>query len=112
MARFRDTLLGLVNRLADAHDEFDGPDELTPGWQLLKRLPPVNPKGERAAASSVEGFIKLALKHMAEYSLVRLERDSEDDSQSVYTATHRLRIQLRELTMPKLFDLARVSAPA
>ncbi len=108
VGRFRDTLLSLVSRLAEADAPVDA-DELLPGWALLKRLPPVNPKAERASTNSVEGFVKLALKQMAEYGLVRLERESEDDAQALYTATHRLRVHLRELTLPRLFDLTRES---
>lgn len=107
VARFRDTLLSLVNRLAESEAADTIEEELTTGWQLLKRLPAVNPKAERASTSSIEGFIKLALKQMTEYGLVRLERDSEDEAQALYTATHRLRIHLRELTLPRLFHLTR-----
>ncbi|MBG0874901.1 hypothetical protein H0X91_33505 [Burkholderia sp. 9777_1386] len=109
VARFRDTLLSLVNRLADAELSDESAEEFLPGWALLKRLPPVNPKAERAATNSVEGFVKLALKQMAEYGLVRLERESEDEAQTLYTATHRLRVHLRELTLPRLFELTRES---
>lgn len=110
VARFRDTLLSLVGRLAEANPVDSGEseaEELILGWQLLKRLPAVNPRAERASTSSVEGFIKLALKQMSEYGLVRLERDSEDEAQALYTATHRLRVHLRELTLPRLFHLTR-----
>lgn len=107
VGRFRDTLLSLVNRLADAGMLDVSTEELLPGWGLLKRLPPVNPKAERASTNSVEGFVKLALKQMAEYGLVRLERESEDEAQALYTATHRLRVHLRELTLPRLFELTR-----
>ena len=109
VGRFRDTLLSLVSRLAEADAPIETAEELLPGWELLKRLPPVNPKAERASTNSVEGFVKLALKQMAEYGLVRLERESEDDAQALCTATHRLRVHLRELTLPRLFDLTRES---
>lgn len=110
VARFRDTLLSLVSRLAEAAaaDSSDSnTEELIPGWELLKRLPAVNPRAERASTSSIEGFIKIALKQMTAYGLVRLERDSEDEAQALYTATHRLRVHLRELTLPRLFHLTR-----
>lgn len=110
VSRFRDTLLGLVSRLSDAKIPDESAENLVAGWELLRRLPPVNPKAERASTSSVEGFIKLALKQMAEYGLVRLERESEDEAQTLYTATHRLRVHLRELTLRRLFDLTRESA--
>ncbi|WP_153112119.1 hypothetical protein [Propionivibrio limicola] len=109
VGRFRDTLISLVNRLADAEMSDESAEELLPGWALLKRLPSVNPKAERASTNSVEGFVKLALKQMAEYGLVRLERESEDETQTLYTATHRLRVHLRELTLPRLFELTRES---
>ena len=109
VSRFRDTLLSLVNRLAETDAPVESTEDLLAGWELLKRLPPVNPKAERASTNSVEGFVKLALKQMAEYGLVRLERESEDETQALYTATHRLRVHLRELTLPRLFDLTRES---
>ena len=110
VARFRDTLLSLVNRLAEREPEQSNDpleEDLVLGWQLLKRLPAVNPRAERASTTSIEGFVKLALKQMTEYGLVRLERHSEDEAQSLYTATHRLRVHLRELTLPRLFHLTR-----
>lgn len=109
VSRFRDTLLSLVNRLANEETPPESAEELLPGWELLRRLPSVNPKAERASTNSVEGFVKLALKQMMEYGLVRLERDSEDEAQALYTATYRLRVHLRELTLPQLFELTRNS---
>jgi hypothetical protein len=107
VGRFRDTLLSLVSRLADAETPDESAEALLPGWELLKRLAPVNPKAARASPNSVEGFVKLALKQMTEYGLVRLERESEDEAQALYTAAHRLRVHLRELTLPRLFELTR-----
>jgi len=109
ISRFRDTLLSLVSRLANEETQTESAEELLPGWELLRRLPPVNPKAERASTNSVEGFVKLALKQMVEYNLVRLERESEDETQALYTATYRLRVHLRELTLPHLFELTRHS---
>jgi len=114
-ARFRDTLLTLVTRLADAQPDSEDAqpaEELAPGWQLLKRLPAVNPKAERAAPSSVEGFVRIAVNRMVDYGLLRVFRAGEDEGQTLYTATHRLRIHLRELTLPRLFALTRNSARA
>lgn len=109
VARFRDTLLGVVSRLAEMERPGEFADELLPGWELLKRLPAVNPRAERASTNSVEGFVKLSLKQMLEYGLVRLVRESEDEEHALYTATHRLRVHLRELTLPRLFELTRES---
>jgi hypothetical protein len=109
VGQFRDTLLTLVSRLAEDEVAHESAEELLPGWELLRRLPTVNPKAERASTNSVEGFVKLALKQMMEYGLVRLGRESEDDAHTLYTATHRLRVHLRELTLPRLFALTRKS---
>ena len=114
-ARFRDTLVTLVNRLSEAQSDSDdaqSSEELAPGWQLLKRLPAVNPKAERAALTSVEGFVRIAVNKMIDYGLLRVFRTSEDEGQTLYTATHRLRIHLRELTLPRLFSLTRDSVRA
>lgn len=107
VARFRDTLLGLAGRLAERISPDMPGAELQPGWELLKRLPAALPKSERASLSSVEGFIRLALSHLVEHRLVRPARENEDENQTLYTATHRLRVHLRELTWGKLFDITR-----
>lgn len=107
VARFRDTLLSLAKRLAERISPDMSGAELQPGWELLKRLPSALPKAERASLSSVEGFIRLALSHLVEHRLLRPAREHEDANQTLYTATHRLRVHLRELTWGKLFDVAR-----
>lgn len=109
-AQFRDTLLTLANRLAETQTPTEFSDDMLAGWQLLRRLPPVHPKGDRASTSSVNGIVKLALKHMADYGLVRLERESEDEARTLYTAAHRLRVHLRELALPRLFEIIRETA--
>jgi hypothetical protein len=81
-------------------------EEFVPALELLRRLPVANPRAERASTNSIEGFVKLALKQMAEYGLVRLVRETEEEAQALYTPTHRLRIHLRELTLWRLFELA------
>jgi hypothetical protein len=43
---------------------------------------------------------------MVSGGLIRIDRDSTDDEQVTYTANHRLRVQLRELTLRRLFELA------
>ena len=40
--------------------------------------------------------------------LVRLDRGTEDDPQASYTATHRLRVQLREIALRRLFEMAQL----
>ncbi|MEH6413828.1 hypothetical protein [Pseudomonas sp. CGJS7] len=115
LARFRDTLLGIVNRLSDTQDPDEAADiseELVPGWQYLRRLPAVNPKAERASASSVDGFVRIAVNRMVEYGLLRMVREGEDEALSLFTATHRLRVHLRELTLPRLFHVTRDAANA
>lgn len=83
-----------------------------PGWQYLKRLQAVNPKAERASSSSVDGIVRIAVNKMLEYGLLRLVRDSEDEAQSLYGPTYRLRVHLRELTLPGLFHVTRDAALA
>ena len=109
VSRFRDSLSALVKRLEQERGREPGGEdhELDEGWRLLSKLPVVNPKAERAAPNSLEGFVKLALNQMADSALVRLDRTSADESQEVFTATHRLRVQLREATVPAWFEIAR-----
>ena len=87
----------------------DVPVELAPGWDYIASIAVVVPTGQRAALTSVVGFIKLALKHMKEGGLVRIDRESEDDETETYTPTQRLRVQLRELALHRLFAIAQTA---
>lgn len=112
VSRFRDALLAVTNRLADSVETSADSQDLSLGWQYLKRLPAAIPNAERASTNSIEGFIKLALRQMLEFGLVQRVRESEDETQEVYTPTYRLRVQLREHTLPQLFEIARASVSA
>lgn len=106
--RFRDTLVTLAARLADAPPDFedDRHEGLRPGWTYIKQLPAVWPGGERATLKSVDGVIRLALGLMVDYGLVRVARERDED-RATYTARYRLRVHLRELTLPGLFNFIR-----
>lgn len=111
VAQFRDSLHALSRRLKDAGDNLqDVPPELAPGWDLICAMPSTVPSSQRAAPTSVTGLIGLALTHMVSGGLARLDRDATDEALVTYTATHRLRIQLRELTLRRLFELAQIGA--
>lgn len=110
VASLRETLHGLAKHLqASANHVPDVPVELAPGWDYIASLAVVVPTGQRAALTSVVGFIKLALKHMKEGGLVRIDRESEDDETETYTPTQRLRVQLRELALHRLFAIAQTA---
>lgn len=107
VAQFRDSLNALARRLKDTSgDVKDIPLEALPGWELICAMPSIVPSSQRASANSVTGLIGLALTHMVSAGLVRIDRDSSDEEQVTYTANHRLRVQLRELTLRRLFELA------
>jgi hypothetical protein len=54
----------------------------------------------------------MALNYLIEYGLVN-NVGAQDENEAVeFTATHRLRIQLRERTLPRLFDYVRSGATA
>ena len=111
LAQFRDVLFALARRLKDAGgDVQDVPLELAPGWELICAMPTAVPASQRASASSLTGLIGLALSHMVSGGLARIDRDSSDEELITYTATHRLRVQLRELTLRRLFELAQTSS--
>ncbi len=106
-ALLRDTLHSLSRRLKDASDlPADLEMDIAPGFELIAAMPVALPAGQRASTNSVVGILKLALTHMRENGLVRLDRDAEDDTAVTYTATHRLRVQLRELTMRRLYEIS------
>ncbi|WP_148714733.1 hypothetical protein [Chitinolyticbacter meiyuanensis] len=103
----RDALYALARRLKESSAlPADVPSELAPGWEAISAMPLVLPAGQRASPNSLVGIVKIALGHMQANGLVRLDRDAEDDASVTYTPTHRLRIQLRELALRRLFDIA------
>lgn len=107
VGEFRDALHALARRLKEAGDGIeDLPPELVPGWECICALPSTLPNSQRATPNSVTGMVGLALTNMVSSGLARLDREAADESQVTYTATHRLRVQLRELTLRRLFELA------
>lgn len=115
VAQFRDTLLALAQRLKDSaenHDTGDVPVELAPGWELICALPLVLRDAQRASPNSVTGLIGLALSNLVTGGLLRIDRDATDEDQVTYTPTHRLQVQLRELTLRTLFQIAQSGTPA
>lgn len=113
LAAFRDTLIGLAERMNALEDSDDySREELRPGWSYIHSLPHSIPESERASPNSIEGLVRLALKYLSDYGLVNCVGSQDEDEAVEYTATHRLRIQLRERTLPRLFDYVRSSATA
>ncbi|NMM12409.1 MAG: hypothetical protein HHJ17_02540 [Rhodoferax sp.] len=112
VANFRDSLHALAKQLEalDGEQLSDIPSELAPGWRCITALMVSVPSSQRATINSVVGFIRLALKNMREAGLVRIDRDSEEDDTETYTPTQRMRVQLRELALRRLFDLAQTAA--
>lgn len=107
VAQFRDALHALSRRLKDAGEDLqDVPLDLAPGWELVCSMPAAVPASQRATPNSVTGLIGMALTNMVSGGLAHLDRDSTDESLATYTPTHRLRVQLRELTLRRLFELA------
>lgn len=107
VGEFRDALHALARRLKDTQQNHDDvPPELAPGWDCVCALPSALPNSQRATPNSVIGMVSLALTHMVASGLARLDREATDEAQVTYTATHRLRVQLRELTLRRLFELA------
>lgn len=111
VGEFRDGLHALARRLKEAGDGIEElPPELVPGWECICALPSTLPNSQRATPNSVTGMVGLALTNMVSSGLARLDREAADESQVTYTATHRLRVQLRELTLRRLFELAQTGA--
>jgi hypothetical protein len=106
VAQFRDALYGLARRLKETEGEgIEIAQELAPGWNYVTSLPVAVPAGQRAAPNSVVGFVRFALTHMTQNGLVLQNRDAGDDA-AIYTARYRLRVQLRELALRRLFEIA------
>lgn len=112
LAACRDTLYALARRLKETTDlPADIPPELAPGWDAIAALPVAIPAGQRASAASVVGVVKIALNHMLQNGLVRLDRETDDDTAATYTPTHRLRVQVRELALRRLYEMAQLVTP-
>lgn len=109
-AQFRDALHAIARRLKDMEElPLDVPAELVPGWETICALPSTIPNAQRATPSSVTGLVGLALSQMVSAGLARVDREASDESLVTYTPTHRLRVQLRELTLRRLFELAQAN---
>lgn len=107
VSTFRDTLLALARRLKESSNlPAEIPPELAPGWEAICAMPLVLPGAQRASASSLVGVLKISLTNMLAHGLVRQDRKADDDATTTYTPTHRLRVQLRELALRRLFDIA------
>lgn len=89
-------------RLAAEGDSYAA-EELRPGWSLILGLPVTIPGSERASMKSVDGIVKVCLSRLAHYGLVRKEGKEDIGDKTIFTPTHQLRVQLRELTLPNLF---------
>jgi hypothetical protein len=105
--KFRDSLLVLAERMK----EQDGDDnlvieEMRPGWGYILQIAPMQPERPNSI-SSVDGLIRMVLRQMKESGLVTATRGEDDDDSRDFTPTHRLRINLRERTLPRLFDYIR-----
>lgn len=110
VAQFRDALYGLARRLKETERaSIEMTEELAPGWNYITSLPVAVPTAQRAAANSVVGFVRLALSYMTQNGLLLLNRDTGDDT-AIYTPRHRLRVQLRELALRQLFEIAQRAA--
>ncbi len=105
--KFRDSLLVLAERMKGQ----DGDDnlvieEMRPGWGYILQIAPMQPERPNSI-SSVDGLIRMVLRQMKESGLVTATRGDDDDDSRDFTPTHRLRINLRERTLPRLFDYIR-----
>ncbi|HBO4785988.1 TPA: hypothetical protein ACUT80_003308 [Pseudomonas aeruginosa] len=110
--KFRDSLLVLAERMK----EQDGDDnlvieEMRPGWGYILQIAPMQPERPNSI-SSVDGLIRMVLRQMKESGLVTATRGEDDDDSRDFTPTHRLRINLRERTLPRLFDYIRAQVNA
>ncbi|MES2069859.1 MAG: hypothetical protein V4488_05890 [Pseudomonadota bacterium] len=107
VSSFRDNLHALARRLKESSNlPSDIPVELAPGWEAVCAMPLVLPGGQRSSPNSIVGIIKITLTNMLHHGLVRGDRKADDENSAAYTPTHRLRIQLRELALRRLFDIA------
>lgn len=92
-------------------DKFaaEGDDKSKQGqaYLLLSGLPEVVPGAQRASPNSLIGLVTIALNRLCHFGLIRLHRgDDADEARSLYSSTHRLRINLRADALHKLLQLS------
>lgn len=110
VSAIRDKLLAVAKGLEkEAGGDNYQAESTRDGWELINKLPHKIPntdeqKTQRATLGSIEGIVIICLNRMMEYGLVRKEGREEVDEQTSFTPTHRMRIQLRQLTLPTLFQ--------
>ncbi len=113
IAACRETLYALAKRLKETQElPQEIPIDLAPGWEAICAMAPAMRDGQRASVASIAGVTKIALNQMAANGLVRLDRGGDDDASTAYTATHRMRVQLRELALRRLYEMAQRAAAA
>lgn len=109
-----DTLMVLARQLDSAVDpdvEFSA--DLTPGYRHLNSLQRDLPHdAKRTSTTTALGITQAALTNMEAHGLVRLDRPSSDEAKAGWGATVRLRAQLRERALERLYTLAQESAQA
>lgn len=107
-----DTLVALARQLDSAVDpdvEFSA--DLVPGFRHLNSLQRDLPHDAlRASTATSLGITQAALSNMEAHGLVRLDRPSGDDAKAGWGATVRLRAQLRERALARLYAMAQESA--
>jgi hypothetical protein len=105
---FTKTLRSLVDRMKAQEDADDySREELRPAWSYIYGMRDKIPESTRASPGTIEGLIRMALNYMGDYGLVNGSGVNDEDDAVEYTATHRLRVQLRERTLPRLFEYVR-----
>lgn len=114
LVEVRDKVLGIANSLRlSAEGDSYAAEQLRPGWSLILDLPVFIPGAERASMKSVDGIVRVCLIRLSDYGLVRKEGKEDIGDKTIFTPTHQLRVQLRELTLPNLFRaVATAATPA
>lgn len=111
LAEIRDKVLAIANALRlSAEGDSYAAEQLRPGWSFLLDLPVFIPGAERASMKSVDGIVRVCLLRLFEYGLVKKEGNEEIREKTIFTPTHLLRVQLRELTLPNLYRAVAVAA--
>jgi len=108
IANFRNAVQSLATRMKEGAVAYDGhkAEQLEPGWAYLCDVPPVIIEAQRTTVSSIVGIIRFVLRHLEQNGFVRsIDSESDDDSQQ-FTPTYRFRVQLREMSLARLFTFA------
>lgn len=111
LSDFRSKLIAVASQLKMLHQASNEDfAEFNLGWQKVLSIPEALPKHTRAGTTSVEAIVKSALVTMDEAGLITIIKSDFEAEGAVrqYTPTQRFRVQLKEIALIRLLEVAQL----